>query len=93
MPSCKVACGGCCKVLEFLVPDIEICWEFYGKRGRNLKIERSTARPGFLVVEVNHRCPNLSKTDKCKIYVDRPMACRNYLCEKGIARETSAEVA
>lgn len=68
---CEICKGACCESMLFTYPSgLSLMDEFYSARGR--------LHSGHGVIELETRCPNLTKTGKCGIYSCRPTVCRDY---------------
>ena len=80
---CHICKGACCESMLFAYPSgLPLMDEFYAVRG--------TGHADLGVVELETRCPKLSKCGECKVYDQRPRVCRDYkvgsdLCLKTIA--------
>jgi Fe-S-cluster containining protein len=74
MPCLK--CGACCRILRFEVPWSRAQVEFLEARGLSY-----TESGDFLLVDVQHVCPQLVG-NQCRLKGDaKPLACRDFPAE------------
>ena len=81
-------CMACCKILTFPIHYNLESTSFYLTRGLRLHYEH---RYDMFVVEIPHVCPQLDEEHGCKLYKDRPDACkqfdgRNYAATEGVCK-------
>ena len=70
--SCKKGCSHCC-YMEVLLTDYEVDRIKRYIKEKKIKPNKERKGPG------KGKCPFLSMKGECKIYEERPLACRNYL--------------
>lgn len=70
-------CKLCCKLLHFAIPYDFNSSQFYLARGLRFSYE---PKLDSVMVEIPHVCPHLDEVTGCKIYEDRPDACKSFDC-------------
>lgn len=79
--SCRM-CGKCCMYIDNFYYIVDGTEEWCKARGMEI-IQKSEE---WLHVRIEHRCPQLTKENKCDIHAQKPKACR----EGPIAKNTKS---